>query len=977
MTLCQRLGHGRKKEPMDNMKIYKTISFIFFSLIINCFSLHAQNELDLTSYEIVAKLDTTNHKLTVTGIINYVNNSGTELDQLYIHLWANALASNDSEFVSQQLRLGISDAYFLKDHERGGYETLKVKTIGGQKLSTRFEEGSKEIMILDLNDQLLPGEVYSFKVDYVLKIPKLMTRFGHLDQYYQMSHWYPKVAKCENGLWYAMPYLTLGEYYHDFSNYDITIDIPEGYTLASTGTQTIDGETVNCVAKNVTDFAWFVSDRFLKESQKIVIAGKEVQCQVYKNGNHESWDDALSHLKRSVEFFSDEVGSYPYPQASVVLSGYGNSGMEYPMITNIGARDDKEHVDHLIAHEIGHNWFYAILATNERRHPWMDEGLTSFYDHKYHMLYYGHDPYESDPPHFIRKGKTMSVLQSSIVERYRQNRLRPSSLHSDDYTLLDYGISLYERPANGFKFLEAYLGEDVFSNCIKAYYKNYKFSHPAPIDLESTFEKVSEQDLSWFFEDYIQGATGPDFSIQNLNENSVVVSNHSSCVSPCCIRFKYSDSKTKDIWIRPFVGLDTIFFEGGQEKASLIQDHVSIDINPNNDQGKSLKPHLLTGMDDPSKHQIFWHPYLAYNTHDNLMLGINLYNSTYPQKRFKWYLAPALSLVSSKLKLSGIAGFQYDVINQSNSFRKLIFGAQAKSFNYLSPEKFELSYSKIKPFLRLYLNDGFEDRSLRYFELNSHIISEEQSDFGDGIITFDHDLRFASQLKYHYQVKDPIAKLDWQTILEYQSYNKLDDDRGSYLKLSSSYSYKYQFAKSKFLKFRIFGAYFLANSERQSASYANQLVRGSIALTSQGYTDQLYDEFYVGRNMQSGLLSRQIHLGEGNFKNALTSAYNLGLSNHFAFAINFEIDTPIKLKPYLDVGYYASKLSEEAEFVNKTLYSIGFAIELIDETLGIYIPLINSQEIKDVYSQQSFLSRISFTMNINKADPWKLVEETY
>ena len=128
----------------------------------------------------------------------------------------------------------------------------------------------------------------------------------------------------------------------------------------------------------------------------------------------------------------------------------------------------------------------------------------------------------------------MSVLQSSIVERYRQNRLRPSSLHSDDYTLLDYGISLYERPANGFKFLEAYLGEDVFSNCIKAYYKNYKFSHPAPIDLESTFEKVSEQDLSWFFEDYIQGATGPDFSIQNLNENSVVVSNHSSCVSPCC-----------------------------------------------------------------------------------------------------------------------------------------------------------------------------------------------------------------------------------------------------------------------------------------------------------------------------------------------------------------------------------------------------------------------------------------------------------
>ena len=98
---------------------------------------------------------------------------------------------------------------------------------------------------------------------------------------------------------------------------------------------------------------------------------------------------------------------------------------------------------------------------------------------------------------------------------------------------------------------------------------------------------------------------------------------------------------------------------------------------------------------------------------------------------------------------------------------------------------------------------------------------------------------------------------------------------------------------------------------------------------------------------------------------------------YFAFALNFKIDKPLKFKPFLDVGYYASKSSEEAEFVNRTLYSIGVAIELIDDALGIYIPLINSQEISDVYSQQSFWSRISFTMNINKADPWRIVEETY
>lgn len=971
-------GSGNKKEQMVNLnKWLKGLFGSFFIQVLFYGVLLAQSDLTNNLYKIEADLDTSNHLLVANQTVHYVNNSGVELDRIYVHLWANALASNDTELVTQQLRLGISDAYFLKDSERGGYETIEFLSQGGQKLSTRFEEGSNEILIIELSKPLLVGEEFIFRCNYTLKLPKLITRFGHRDNYYQLTHWYPKVAKCENGLWHAMPYLSLGEYYHDFADYDVSINLPTGFTLANTGSQEINGGTYKIKAEKVVDFACFASDNFSKESKELNLNGQKVLCQVYKNGTNQNWDKALNHLERSLRFFSDEVGEYPYPQVSVVLTGYGNSGMEYPMITNIGAKDSEEHVDHLIAHEVGHNWFYGLIATNERRFPWMDEGLTTFYDHKYNAQFYGHDPYEHDPPQLFRKSNPLSVLEASIVARSRQNRLKASTLHSNDYALIDYGISIYERTALGFKFLESFLGKEVFKSCIQKYYNQFKFGHPGPQDLQDVFETASNQNLNWFFQDYLTTNQASDFTIKDQNTDQVIIQNSGACLSPYCLDIKTKEGAIKQMWRSPKGSLDTINLDQDIKSISLSRENNIIDIDPNNDQKSKLKFQLLSGIDDPNKKQIFWSPYIAYNVHDNAMLGISLYNSAYPQKRLRWYLAPAISQVSNNLKLSGLVGFQYDLINNSQHFRKLIAGVQAKSFSYLSSEAVDLAYQKLKPFLRLYLNDGFDKRSLRYFELNSHLINEETALFTTSDLILDNSFRYASQLNYHYEEKDPIARLMWETSLEFQSYDQLENESANYLKISSSYSYKYQFAKGKFLKFRLFGSYFLINTERESASYANEITRGSIALTSQGFTDQLYDDFYFGRNRQTGLLSRQIHFGEGNFKNALTSAYNVGLSNHFAFALNFEIDTPLKIKPYMDVGYYASKVSKEAEFSNTTLYSIGFALELVDDAIGIYIPLINSKEISDIYSTQSFFSRISFTIDISKADPWKIEEELY
>ena len=315
------------------------------------------------------------------------------------------------------------------------------------------------------------------------------------------------------------------------------------------------------------------------------------------------------------------------------------------------------------------------------------------------------------------------------------------------------------------------------------------------------------------------------------------------------------------------------------------------------------------------------------------------------------------------------------MIQNGEIFRKVIAGVTAQKFNYFSTDDYALYAEKYKPFLRFYLANNSKDRTTKYFEINSHLIFEENATFWEDKVWFNKNFRMAEQFKYFYWFQDPIASIKWETILELQQYKKFDESAADYIKLSSSYQYKYQFAENKYLEFRLFGGYFLTNSERESSTFANSLSRGSIALTPQGFTDNLYEEFYFGRNLQGGVFSKQITGREGGFKNALTSVYKVGLSNNYAFALNFKIDTPLFFSPYMDVGYYSSKSTSEADFQSKTLYSIGLALEFMDDSVGIYIPLFNSSEIADVYKTQSFLSRISFKIDLKRLDLWKASED--
>ena len=151
-----------------------------------------------------------------------------------------------------------------------------------------------------------------------------------------------------------------------------------------------DIKTLRFKQDNIHDFAWFADKRFIVDHDTCKLpSGKIIDVYSYYTPAYKKIleQTAVSFAKDAVRTRSEWIGEYPYSMVSVVQGpeSFGG-GMEYPTITVISPTGDEKILDYTIAHEISHNWFYGILGSNERKYPWMDEGLNTYYDNRYSQL---------------------------------------------------------------------------------------------------------------------------------------------------------------------------------------------------------------------------------------------------------------------------------------------------------------------------------------------------------------------------------------------------------------------------------------------------------------------------------------------------------------------------------------------------------------------------------------------------------------
>lgn len=493
-------------------------------LIANCQIPYWQQQVN---YRIDVTLNDKEHTLDAYERIEYINNSPDTLEFIWFHLWPNAYKNDKTAYTDQTLENGSTKFYFSDKEDKGYINRLDFKV---NNVTAVLEDHPQYIDVarLMLPAPLLPGQKIIITTPFHEKLPFNFSRGGHDRQSYQVTQWFPKPAVYDKKGWHPMPYLDQGEYYSEFGNFEVNITVPKNYVVAATGelqnadekewlktresftwqpekqkeknaagqikTTTVsfppssaETKTLTYRQNNIHDFAWFADKRFVVKQDVVKLnSGKNVDVYAYYyDADNKAWQNAVNYGKNAITHYSAFVGEYPYSIVSVVEGpeSFGG-GMEYPTVTVITPTADAHELELTIVHEIGHNWFYGILGSNERDHPWMDEGINSYYDQKYDLLHY----------------KKLPRLEHVAFETKAVTHLdQPIALPSEKFNEANYGLVVYYKTAEWLRYLESVIGTEAFDKAMHEYYRHWQFKHPQPEDFKQVMEGSTGKNLDSVF----------------------------------------------------------------------------------------------------------------------------------------------------------------------------------------------------------------------------------------------------------------------------------------------------------------------------------------------------------------------------------------------------------------------------------------------------------------------------------------------
>ncbi len=1002
------------------------------------------------NYKIKVALD--DHEQTLTGNIEieYINHSPDALSEIWMHLWGNAFKNRRTAFSKQQLRHGDAAYYFAADTLLGFYKNLDF-AVNGQKATWKFDPENPDIAVITLAQPLAPGARLTLSTPFVLHIPASFSRLGHVEESYQITQWYPKPAVYDARGWHAIPYLNQGEFYSEFGNFDVEITLPDNYIVGATGVLQTASEmaflskkeaesrekllakinpkedsfppssttvkTLQYHAERVHDFAWFADKRFfvLRDTARLA-SGRTVDCwAMFTNSNAELWKKGAFYVRRALEFYSEKVGEYPWPQATAVHSALSaGGGMEYPMITVINDSPNAKSLDEVITHEVGHNWFYGILASNERDHPFMDEGINSYYEQRYMRQYWGGGSLADEiqvPKWLFKPDEQGSMIENGCLMLAREHVATPPDSPSDDFRPLAYGLNVYMKTALCMTWLERATGTAKFDAAMQDYYRQWQFRHPYPEDVQASFQK-SGLNADWFFQT-MQTEKQADYALQSVKEENgtwkLEVESKGDLRAPFSVTALQDGKAVATQWYPVSVEKhQTVNFPATSADAFVIDyQHDMLDINRKNNTRRTsgvlpgLEPvqfKLVAAVENPSKTTIAVLPWIGWNNYDKTMLGGILYNAPIPSQKFQYYLAPGYAFASNQLV--GLVDLRYKLF-PGGVFPKITLGVSAKTFDYdyNFTHDYYSKFYRFVPQIRAELATKGSSNTFRHFlNFRTLFIGQQVGQF-----TFDSVSVFTGktwkkstiyEVRYEaFQRRLPNPYHFTATLETQPNYRNQFDQSGKYVKGSLEWKQQYCYQAKRKVTARFFAGYFLQNTER------NRPVEPvAFSLNPQGFNDYRFDEVYFGRSDEQGFRARQVSQTDGGFKAPFGSSFGgtIGNSNNYILAMNLKADLParlpwgIPLRPWLDVGYFddATLIGAERPSNEKLLWSGGLLLDFFKGNLEIYFPLVNSKNLKERYCELSggsntsaifcggnYFKWISWSVNLGKLNPNQLLED--
>ena len=525
-------------------------------------------------YRIEASLDPSTHLLNGSETIRYTNNSPDALSVLWLKLDANVCDPSSESQVLAVPPLMFGDAVFDFTCDGSGMIVDRV-AAGGQDLSY---EVVGTLARVELPHPLPSGARTEIQIDWRWTLPEYgYGRMGRDGTLYQVAQWYPRAAVYDDvSGWNLAPFLGAGEFYQEFGDFQVALTVPDNFVMTATGTlQNPDAvltreqqsrlaradaseeavaivtaadaranrdrrpsstKTWRFAAENVRDFAFAMAPDFRWDASSY----EGIRIQTFYRPEAILWEEANRMSWVTIKHFSERLYPYPWPHATTVEGP--NEGMEYPMLTFVPTETTREGLYWVLTHEFGHEWYPMIVNSNERLHPWMDEGFNTFIDIESVEVYFEGDPYADA----ISKQPLELWADHSIQGSEQAMSLPPDEQH-------DLFWAAYFKPALMLHLLQhEVLGKDRFDQAFEEYTHAWAFKHPTPSDFIRFMEDAAGTDLDWFWRGWVYSTARLDQAVGAVSSSDpgvteIRLDNLGDMVMPAELQIDFADGTSETV----------------------------------------------------------------------------------------------------------------------------------------------------------------------------------------------------------------------------------------------------------------------------------------------------------------------------------------------------------------------------------------------------------------------------------------------
>ena len=474
------------------------LSAILIALFSCVFACSCKGEsANACTYDIECKLEGS----TVVGrerveFYNFTDNAFTEIK---FNLYGNA-------FRKDATYKPINEKLNYKAYPNGvNYGDMQINSVkkGDENLEYAISGKDQNILVVSLKEELFPNESAVIDIDFNLNLANVIARTGVNDKTINLGNFYPILCGIEKGEFFECEYYNLGDpFYSDVANYTVKLTAPSEYVVASSGELIKESESGNLITSeykidNARSFSMVLSKEFEVLTKKV--GNTTIKYYSYQD---EFKEQNLDVIEKSLTFFNQKFGEYPYSTYSVVKTKFLEGGMEYPALTMISDEMQENQYKEVIVHETAHQWWQTVVGNNEIKQGFLDEGLTEY---SVVLFYEEHKEFGFTRKDLIeiaeKNYKTFCTVYNKVFNNVNTKMDRALNEFTSEF---EYVNMAYVKPCIMYDYFRTSVGDTKFFNGLKSYYNSYAFKNASIDDLIASFEK-NGAGAKVFFEGFLNG----------------------------------------------------------------------------------------------------------------------------------------------------------------------------------------------------------------------------------------------------------------------------------------------------------------------------------------------------------------------------------------------------------------------------------------------------------------------------------------